>query len=161
MPGRPTWKRTSRSSTPKQQDLVWYYSTIIGAPALVLGLGLWYCAGVRAARRGGPSSETRAECVGSTGWRCWWQRWWPSRSGPARRRRPGLRSARFKVWPGSVDQVQRIEWTASSRSSWKAARTRSVVTYVGAVDKSVQVIKPSPDPTSKRTGRRDRRQAEA
>jgi hypothetical protein len=26
----------------KQQDLVWYYSTIFGAPALVLGLGLYY-----------------------------------------------------------------------------------------------------------------------
>jgi hypothetical protein len=25
----------------KQEDLVWFYSTIIGAPALVLGLGFW------------------------------------------------------------------------------------------------------------------------
>jgi len=25
----------------KQEDLVWFYSTIFGAPALVLGVGFW------------------------------------------------------------------------------------------------------------------------
>jgi hypothetical protein len=35
----------------KQQTLVWYYSTIIGAPGLVLGLGLWYSRRTRRSTR--------------------------------------------------------------------------------------------------------------
>lgn len=36
----------------KQKDLVWFYSTIFGAPALVLGLGLFYSLRVARRRRG-------------------------------------------------------------------------------------------------------------
>ncbi|MFC1643441.1 hypothetical protein ACFL5O_12300, partial [Myxococcota bacterium] len=35
----------------KQQDLAWYYSTIMGAPALILGLGIWYSRRTRRPRR--------------------------------------------------------------------------------------------------------------
>jgi hypothetical protein len=40
----------------KQKDLVWFYGTIFGAPALVLGLGLFY---VRRSRRTAPRGGER------------------------------------------------------------------------------------------------------
>ncbi len=39
----------------KQEDLVWFYSTIIGMPALVLGFGLWF------GRRGGRRTKKGAK----------------------------------------------------------------------------------------------------
>ena len=41
----------------KQKDLVWFYATIFGAPALVLGVGLFVS---RRSRRARPAAERRA-----------------------------------------------------------------------------------------------------
>jgi hypothetical protein len=35
----------------KQKDLVWFYGGIFGAPAVILGFGLWYTQGIRRARK--------------------------------------------------------------------------------------------------------------
>ncbi|MCC6217287.1 MAG: Gldg family protein [Polyangiaceae bacterium] len=41
----------------KGKDLVWFYSTILGAPALVLGLGLWFAR--RSTRRGAAKEKAK------------------------------------------------------------------------------------------------------
>jgi hypothetical protein len=54
--GEATTEEDVRIEHTKQKDLVWFYGTIFGAPALVLGLGLFY---VRRSRRTGPRGGER------------------------------------------------------------------------------------------------------
>jgi len=54
--GEVTSEEDVRIEHTKQKDLVWFYATIFGAPALVLGLGLFY---VRRSRRTRPRGGQR------------------------------------------------------------------------------------------------------
>jgi gliding motility-associatede transport system auxiliary component len=39
--GPPNTEEDKKIKHTKQEDLAWFYSSIFGAPALVLGLGVW------------------------------------------------------------------------------------------------------------------------
>jgi hypothetical protein len=51
--GEPSSEEDVRIEHTKQKDLIWFYATIFGAPALIGGLGFWYSRRARRRRGGG------------------------------------------------------------------------------------------------------------
>jgi hypothetical protein len=55
---------------------------------------------------------------------------------------------KVQVWPGVPDEVERIEWAGKTKVSLEARKDKVGRYFVGALDKSVVVLKPGPDNSS-------------